>query len=340
LFKTKTEARKYAKALRKNRQSRGDLAAALSHRQLLQAQEGFAMLQPYGDDLVFAVKCCRSAIVGAQSVKIRCVSATTLDNEKASLGMTLGYSRLVPPQPDSQRTDPGVFATTHWSIVLEAGRSSAPGAQAALERLCRTYWFPLYAFARRQGNSPEDAQDLTQDFFSRLLEKNYLAKADPDRGKFRTFLLRSLRNFLINEWKRVGRLKRGGGVELLSIDMNAAEDRYAAEAPDRVNLDAEFETRWAVTLIEQVLAVLREEFNAADKVRLFDELKGFIWGEKSTSSYAEIAGELNLSEGTVKVAMHRLRQRFRELLRAEVAHTVARPEDIDGELRHLISVAG
>jgi RNA polymerase sigma-70 factor (ECF subfamily) len=223
--------------------------------------------------------------------------------------------------------------------VLAAGQSSAPNAQAALERLCRTYWFPLYAFARRQGSSPEDAQDVTQDFFSRLIEKNYLAKADPDRGRFRTFLLRSFKNFLINEWKRVGRLKRGGGVEFVSIDKNAAEERYAAEAPDGFDPEAEFEKRWAVTLIEQVLAALRQEFSAADKVRLFDELKGFIWGDKNTSSYAEIAAQLNLSEGTVKVAMHRLRQRFRELLRAEVAHTVARPEDIDGELRHLITVA-
>ena len=223
--------------------------------------------------------------------------------------------------------------------MLAAGQSSAPNAQAALERLCRTYWFPLYAFARRQGSSPEDAQDVTQDFFSRLIEKNYLAKADPDRGRFRTFLLTSLKNFLINEWKRVGRLKRGGGVEFVSIDKNAAEERYAAEAPDGFDPEAEFEKRWAVTLIEQVLASLRQEFGAADKVRLFDELKGFIWGDKNTSSYAEIAAQLNLSEGTVKVAMHRLRQRFRELLRAEVAHTIARPEDIDGELRHLITVA-
>jgi len=223
--------------------------------------------------------------------------------------------------------------------VLSAGDNSVPTAQAALEKLCRTYWFPLYAFARRQGNGPEDAEDLTQEFFSQFLAKNYLARADPDRGKFRTFLLRSLRNFMINEWKRAGRLKRGGGLEFLSIDANAAEVRYAAGASDEFNPDAEYETRWAVTLIEQVLTALREEFNAADKGRLFEELKGFIWGDKSTS-YAEIAGQLNLSEGAVKVTVHRLRHRFRELLRAEVAHTVARPEDIDGELRHLISVAG
>jgi len=230
------------------------------------------------------------------------------------------------------------FATTHWSVVLAAGERELPQAAEALEKLCRTYWYPLYVYVRRQGNSPEDAQDLTQIFFSRVLEKNYFAKADRDRGKFRTFLLGSLKNFLINEWKRAGRLKRGGDLTFLSIDANVAEDRYAAEPANESNPDAAYEQRWAVTLIEQVLTALRQEFNAADKARLFEELKGFIWGDKSTASYAEIAGHLNLTEGTVKVAVHRLRQRFRQLLRAEVAHTVARPEDVDGELRHLIAV--
>ncbi len=241
--------------------------------------------------------------------------------------------------PPSACASPDVFATTHWSVVLLAGQRELPQAAEALECLCRAYWYPLYVFIRRQGYSPEDAQDLTQDFFSRVLQKNYFAIVDPERGKLRTFLLRSLKNFLVNEWKRAGRLKRGGGLEFLSIDTNAAEDRYAVEAPDEPNPDAEYERRWAVTLIEQVLTALREEFNAADKAPLFEELRGFIWGDKSTASYAEIAGHLNLTEGTVKVAVHRLRQRFRELLRAEVANTVARPEDIDGELRHLISVA-
>src|SRR5437762_5623324 len=160
------------------------------------------------------------------------------------------------------------FATTHWSAVLAAGERELPQAAEALEKLCRTYWYALYVYVRRQGNSPEDAQDLTQIFFSRLLEKNYCAKADRDRGKFRTFLLKSLKNFLVNEWKRAGRLKRGGGLEFLSVDTNAAEDRYAAEAPDEFNPDAEYETRWAVTLIEQVLTALRQEFSAADKARL------------------------------------------------------------------------
>src|SRR6476659_4164862 len=142
--------------------------------------------------------------------------------------------------------DQAVFATTHWSVVLAAGHSSAAGAQAALEKLCRTYWFPLYAFARRQGNSPEDAQDLTQDFFFRLLEKNYLAKADPDRGKFRTFLLGSLKNFLVNEWKRAGRLKRGGDLTFHSFDAHEAEERYAGEQIDETNPASAYERQWAV----------------------------------------------------------------------------------------------
>jgi RNA polymerase sigma-70 factor (ECF subfamily) len=235
---------------------------------------------------------------------------------------------------------PGVFPTTHWSVVLTAGQSDLRQADEALEKLCMAYWYPHYVFVRRQGNSPEDAQDLTQEFFSRLLAKNFIAKADRNRGMFRTFLLGSLKNFMVNEWKRVGRLKRGGGLEFLSIDANVAEDRYAAEPVNQSNPDAAYEQRWAVTLIEQVLAALRREYDATDKARLFEELKGFVWGDKSTASYAGIAGPLNLTEGTVKVAVHRLRQRFRELLRVEVAQTVARPEDIDGELRHLISVAG
>src|SRR5438876_8794663 len=155
------------------------------------------------------------------------------------------------------------FTTTHWSVVLMAGQADSSQANEALEKLCRTYWYPLYAYVRRQGNSPEDAQDLTQIFFSRLLEKDYFAKADRDRGKFRTFLLRSLKNFLINEWKRAGRVKRGGDLTFLSIDANVAEDRYAAEPANESNPDTAYEQRWAVTSIEQVLTALRQEFNAS-----------------------------------------------------------------------------
>ena len=239
---------------------------------------------------------------------------------------------------NAPRAEAAQFNTTHWSVVLAAGQADSPRATEALEKLCRAYWYPLYVYVRRQGNSPEDAEDLTQNFFTHLLQKNYLAKADPDRGKFRTFLLGSLKNFLVNEWKRASRLKRGGDMTLLSFDADQAEERYAGEPMDESDPDHAYERRWAVALIEQVLTGLRQEYAAADKAPLFEELKGFIWGEKSSASLAEIGGRLNLAEGTVKVALHRLRQRFRELLRAEVAHTVARPEDIDGELRHLIAV--
>ena len=237
----------------------------------------------------------------------------------------------------STTASPGVFATTHWSVVLLAGQDSPPGAEA-LERLCRTYWYPLYVYVRRQGHSPEDAEDLTQIFFSRLLEKNYFAKADPGRGKFRTFLLGSLKNFLINEWKRAGRLKRGGDLTFLSFDANEAAQRYAGEQIDESNPANAYERQWAVAMIEQVLSILRGEYAVADKAQLFAALKVFVWGDSTSASYAQIAEKLNLTEGTVKVAVHRLRQRFRELLRAEVAHTVAWSEDIDGELRHLIKV--
>jgi len=236
-------------------------------------------------------------------------------------------------------SSPRWFATTHWSVVLAGRQTNTPQSAEALEKLCRTYWYPLYVYVRRQGNNPEDAEDLTQKFFAHLLDKNSLAKADRDRGKFRTFLLGSLKNFLVNEWKRAGRLKRGGDLAFLSFDANEAEERYVGEPMDESNPDSAYERRWAVALIEQVLAVLRQEYAAPDKARRFEELKGFIWGEKSPASLAEIGGRLNLTEGTVKVALHRLKKRFRELLRAEVAHTVARPEDIDGELRHLITVA-
>jgi len=237
-------------------------------------------------------------------------------------------------------TQNGVFASTHWSVVLTAGEGQSPQASEALEKLCQAYWQPLYVYARRRGYSPEDAQDLTQQFFALFLRKRSFSLADPSRGRFRVFLLKSLQHFLADDWKRAHRIKRGGGAPEVSMDSYHAEDRIAIELADTKTPEGAYEQRWAVTLIEQVLTALRQEFNAADKARLFEELSGFIWGDKSTASYAEIAGHLNLTEGTVKVAVHRLRQRFRELLRAEVAHTVARPEDIDGELRHLISVAG
>jgi RNA polymerase sigma factor (sigma-70 family) len=236
----------------------------------------------------------------------------------------------------------GQFNTTHWSVVVMAGTKGLPQTAEALEKLCRAYWFPLYAYVRRQGNTPEDAEDLTQQFFARLLEKNYLALADRERGKFRTFLLGSMKNFLVNEWKHAGRLKRGGDQSFVSFDAQVAEERYAAEPRAEPDPSPEtiYEKQWAVALVEQVFAALRREYGAINKAALFEELKSFIWGDKASASYAEIGSRLKLTEGAVKVAVHRLRGRFRELLRAEVAHTVLSPEDIDGELRHLIAVLG
>jgi|SRR3954470_11578759 RNA polymerase sigma factor (sigma-70 family) len=247
---------------------------------------------------------------------------------------------MVAPQNTDESSPGGQFAATHWSVVLTAGRSDLPQAAEALEKLCRAYWYPLYVYVRRQGNTPEDAEDLTQRFFSRLLEKDYFAKADPDRGKFRTFLVRSLNNFLINEWKRAGRLKRGGDLTFLSLNADEAEERYAGEPIAESNPAGAYERLWAVALIEHVFSILRAEYSSTGKPRIFEALKSFIWGDADPISYAEIGGPLNLTEGAVKVAVHRLRRRFREVVRAEVAHTVARPEDIDEELRYLIAVLG
>jgi RNA polymerase sigma-70 factor (ECF subfamily) len=232
------------------------------------------------------------------------------------------------------------FATTHWSVVLAAGDDGSPTASEALERLCRTYWGPLYAYVRRQGHEVHEAQDLTQEFFARLLEKHYLGLADPARGRFRTFLLTSLQNFLRNEWKSASRQKRGGGQAILPLDLESAEGGYATDPADGLTPEIIFEKRWAAALLDQVLRRLGEDYAAVGKGPLFEQLKIFVWGEKNQASYAQMAVELGLSEGAVKVAVHRLRTRYRELLRAEVASTVADPAEIDEELRHLIAMVG
>ena len=231
-----------------------------------------------------------------------------------------------------------VFATTHWSVVLAAGGGDSPQATAALEQLCRAYWFPLYAFVRRQGHAPEDAQDLTQGFFARFLEKHSLELADPARGRFRTFLLACLKNYLAEEHRHTGRLKRGGEQTLVSWDAQSAEERYRSEPLEQMTPEKIYERKWALALLEQTLTRLSQEESAADKARLFAALKDFLWGEKGSASYAEIGEQLELSEGAVKVAVHRLRRRYRDLLREQVAQTVARPEEVEPELRHLIAV--
>lgn len=228
------------------------------------------------------------------------------------------------------------FATTHWSVVLRAGHDPGTEGARALETLCWGYWYPLYAYIRRLGHSSHDAQDLTQSFFAYLLEKQLLAKAAPGAGHFRSFLLGSLRNFMANEWRRQQSQKRGGGAILLSFDADTAEERYAAEPSETQTPQSLYEQAWAVAVLDQAIASLETEFQAAGKRALFDALHVLLQGERGDQTYAEIGQGLGMSEGAVKVAVHRLRQRYRELLRAAVAHTVADPIEIEDELKHLL----
>lgn len=228
------------------------------------------------------------------------------------------------------------FDTTHWSVVLLAGNSHEPQADAALEQLCRAYWSPLYSYVRRQGHSPHDAQDLTQDFFARLLEKEYLSLADPDRGRFRSFLLKSLKHFLVNDWMRGQAQKRGGGQKVVSFDDEAAERSYLQQSADQLAPEHLYDKRWAVTLLERAMERLQADYSAAGKRGVFDQLRGMLLTEGNAESYRQLAASLELTEGAVKVALHRLRHRFREAAREEIAQTVATPAEVDEELRYLM----
>ena len=230
-----------------------------------------------------------------------------------------------------------VFLTTRWTEVLQAAQTSAPGGAAALESLCRKYWYPLYAYVRREGCSPHDAQDLTQAFFARFLEKNYLAQVDPARGKFRSFLLASLKHFLANEWDRLRAQKRGGGAQTISLDEQSAEARYLLEPRDEANAEKIYERRWALTVLEEVLSRLERECAESGKADQFRALKDHMTAD-SAAPQAELARRLNMTPAAVKVAIHRLRKRYRALLREEIAQTVSTPTEIDAELRHLLSV--
>ena len=231
-----------------------------------------------------------------------------------------------------------VFATTHWSVVLAARDGETSQATEALEQLCRAYWYPLYAFVRRQGHSPEEAQDLTQEFFARLLEKDYLSHLTHREGRFRSFLLKFLQHFLANERHKIRAQKRGGGHAHISLDELNAEQRYRLEPPDADSPERAFERHWARTLIQRSLARLREDYDARGKAELFERLKDFHPGERGAVSYAELGAQLGLSEGAVKVAVHRLRQRHRELLREEIKQTVTTAAELEDEVRHLIGL--
>ena len=230
------------------------------------------------------------------------------------------------------------FATTNWTQVLAARDAPSSESRQALEGLCRAYWYPVYAFVRRQGYDGEESLDLTQAYFAQLLEKGYLEDFDPSLGRFRVFLKASVKHFLSKEREKARAWKRGGHAEIVSLDAEDVEGRYRHEPVDRVTPEQIFERRWALTVLERVLGKLRQEFAEAGHEQDFERLKGFLTGEQPKLPYRQVAAELRTSEAAVKASVHRLRQRFGKLLRQEIAETVGSPDEVDDEVRHLLGV--
>ena len=274
-----------------------------------------------------------------KAVACRLALAATPSYARADVSASQTTSNPTPPASylPRQARQP-VFVTTHWSVVVSAGQSDSTRAQSALARLCETYWYPLYAYVRHRGYSPEDAQDLTQEFFARLLERNWVGSADREKGRFRAFLLTAMNHFLADEWDRVKAQKRGGGLYTLPLDVQTAESRFQLEPPDPLTPEKIYERRWAQTLLETVFEQLRQAYAAEGKGALFAELKASLVQARAALPYAELAARLKLSEGALRVAVHRLRQRYRELLRTEIAHTVTEPGEVEEELRYLFRV--
>ncbi len=229
------------------------------------------------------------------------------------------------------------FATTRWSLVMTAGQRQDPDSDEALAALCTAYWHPVYAFVRSRGHAREDAEDLTQGFFARVLEKNYLGAARRESGRFRSFLLTALKFYLANEKERLATAKRGGGVPHLPLVFEEGEEIWSRETSRSLTPERVFERRWALSLLERALSALRREYQRLGKEPLFDGAKGYLVGGDVRRPYREVAGDLEMTEGAVKVAVHRLRRRYGELLRREIAQTVVRPEETEEELRHLLS---
>jgi len=230
------------------------------------------------------------------------------------------------------------FATTRWSLVLTAGAgASVAGADEALASLCEAYWYPLYAYLRSQGRSADEAQDLTQAFFARLIEKRSIRRADPTRGRFRSFLLTSLKNFAVNERDRELASKRGGATPILSLELETADGRFQLEPPTDETPETIFDRRWAAALLDRALVRLRAETVRGGKPQHFDRLKTYLVGDQPQLTHAQTASQLGMTEGAVKVAVHRLRRQFRDVVRDEIAQTVSSPEEVDDELRHLWS---
>ena len=232
---------------------------------------------------------------------------------------------------------PAAFITTHWSVVLEA-QGESPAAQEALEKLCRAYWWPIYSFIRREGARPEEAEDLTQSFFALLFERRDLEGVRREKGRLRSFFFASLKNFLAKERRYAAAAKRGEGRALIPLDELLARKCADLEPADTLSADRIFERRWALAVLEQVLARLEEEYCAVGNARMFEQLKKLLMDEADRPSQVEIAHEFGMTENAVNQAFHRLRERYRLLLREEIAHTVMAPGDIEDELRHLVAV--
>jgi DNA-directed RNA polymerase specialized sigma24 family protein len=241
------------------------------------------------------------------------------------------------PREQAQATPAGQWVgSTHWSAVLEAGQPGSPRAAAAMEELCQTYWYPLYAYVRRRGYEVEAAKDLTQGFFAGMIENHWLKSADPQRGRFRSFLLGAMNHFLAKDWRDAHRLKRGGGKPLVSLD-DTAERRYVSEAASDLTPEKVYEQRWAWSLFERAVSRLREQYAGTGKTKLYEALKGFLVDDVADGDYARLAAELDMTPGAVTTAAHRLRDRYRELVREEVAHTVADPAEVEDEIRSLLA---
>jgi RNA polymerase sigma factor (sigma-70 family) len=229
------------------------------------------------------------------------------------------------------------FATTCWSVIAAAQDPASPAAHQALSALCSAYWYPLYAYVRRQGHTPHEAEDLTQEFFTRLVEKDFLAGVDPALGKFRSFLLAACSHFLANQRDRERAWKRGGRCSIISLNFAGAEARYGTEPSHGLTPEKLFARRWSLTLLEHVLGRLREDYAAKNKGTLFDRLRICLLGDKEVVPYARVSRELGMTPGAVRVAVHRLRQQFRELLREEIGRTVENPDHIEDEIRDLFA---
>ena len=240
------------------------------------------------------------------------------------------------PERESAPSSPGAFATTHWSVVLAAGKDESAPARSALETLCRAYWYPIYVFVRRKGYGPDDAQDLTQEFFAQLISKHHLRLADRNKGKFRTFLLAGLDFFLARECSRAHRQKRGGQFSFISLDQQTPEERYRHEPADNDTPEKQFSRQWALTVLQQTMDALERECEANGKGPFFREARNLLSGERDSGAYTGISQRLGMAAGAARMAVLRLRQRHGELLRAELAQTVGRAEEVDEEMRFLL----